>query len=241
MTKKSFTLIELLITVAIIAIVAVALLVLLNPKKQIEKAWDARRKSDLATLKKALEDYYNDKNCYPTAQEICYDDLTADNTCHICGSHPSSPNFSPYLTKLPCDPQYPSKNYLYQINNETCPSWHRIYTQFSNDQDLGIKDVGCSSGCGPAPLYAYSYGASSPNIDLEVNPMLPTATPTQPPPPTATPTPQPCPADPASKFCRTGGEQFSCNDCGFFANCNANCSIKQLYSDTDCLIPCYEP
>jgi len=169
---NAFTLLEILIIVSLIVLLAVAAFILLNPKKQIEKAWDSKRKHELTQLKKVLEDWYNDKNCYPKPEEICYDSLDPNNTCHICGTHPNSPSLSPYLSTLFCDPQSPKKNYLYQVDNSACPKWYRIYTDLSltdyTVNDPQTEAVGCQSqGCGPAPNYGYDYGVSSSNIDLE--------------------------------------------------------------------------
>ena len=169
---RGFTLMELLIIIALIVLIATAFLVLFNPKKQIEKTWDGKRKQELSQLKEALEDWYNDKNCYPKPSEICYDSPTANNTCHICGNQPTSPSFSPYLSYLPCDPESPKKNYLYQVDNLTCPTWYRIYADLSlsdyRNDEPSTKELGCYvQSCGPAPNYGYDYGVSSPNIDLE--------------------------------------------------------------------------
>jgi type II secretory pathway pseudopilin PulG len=163
---------EFLIVIALIALLATALLILFNPKKQIEKAWDAKRKNQLSELKKVLEDWYNDKNCYPKPSEICFDSPTANNTCHICGNQSTSPSFSPYLSSLPCDPQSPKKDYLYQVDNLTCPNWYRVYADLSLsdylNNDPATEEVGCyNQSCGPSPNYNYDYGISSPNIDLE--------------------------------------------------------------------------
>lgn len=49
-----FTLLELLIVVAIIAILSVALILVLNPAETLKKSRDAQRISDLATLKTAI-------------------------------------------------------------------------------------------------------------------------------------------------------------------------------------------
>ena len=171
-SPRGFTLMEFLIVIALIALLATALLILFNPKKQIEKAWDAKRKNQLSELKKVLEDWYNDKNCYPKTSEICFDSPTANNTCHICGNQSTSPSFSPYLSSLPCDPQSPKKDYLYQVDNLTCPNWYRVYADLSLsdylNNDPATEEVGCyNQSCGPSPNYNYDYGISSPNIDLE--------------------------------------------------------------------------
>ncbi len=62
--QKGFTLIEILIVVAIIAILASVVLVGLGPTQQ--KGRDARRLSDLREVQNALELYYNQNGQYPT-------------------------------------------------------------------------------------------------------------------------------------------------------------------------------
>ncbi|MGB9883318.1 MAG: hypothetical protein ACPLRN_02270 [Microgenomates group bacterium] len=163
---------ELLIIIGLIALIAIIALIALRPKTQIDKGQDAKRKTELSQLQKVLEDWYNDKNCYPKPQQICYDSPDTNNTCHICGNQSTSPSFSPYLSHLPCDPAHPTKQYLYQVDNLNCPSWYRIYTILSNRSDNIIKEVGCEAGCGPSPNYIYNYGVASPNIDLEKNNIL---------------------------------------------------------------------
>jgi len=54
---QGFTLIELIIVIAILGILAVAVLSAINPLEQIRKANDARRRSNAAELLNALERY----------------------------------------------------------------------------------------------------------------------------------------------------------------------------------------
>src|SRR5579872_5066555 len=63
--RKGFTLIEILIVVAIIAILASIVLVGLGPTQQSGR--DARRLSDLHEVQNVVELYYNDCGFYPSA------------------------------------------------------------------------------------------------------------------------------------------------------------------------------
>lgn len=179
-SEVGFTLMELLIIISLIALVATAVLILLNPWRQIAKAQDGRRKNDLAALQKAFEDYYNDKSCYPKPDEVCYPNSQSgynpnvNTKCYICGNEPlpaNFANFSPYLARLPCDPQHSTYKYLYQVENLTCPSWYRTYSELSATWSRESDTAGCGEGgCGLPPNYGYDYGASSPNVSLQKTP-----------------------------------------------------------------------
>jgi len=55
--NRGFTLLELLIVIAIIAILSVALIIVINPAETLKKSRDANRISDLNALKTALGIY----------------------------------------------------------------------------------------------------------------------------------------------------------------------------------------
>ncbi len=65
--SKGFTLIELLVVIGILSILVVGLIAALNPAEQLKRAGDARRKSNVAGLGKALEEYYITNGSYPPA------------------------------------------------------------------------------------------------------------------------------------------------------------------------------
>ncbi len=140
--KSGITIIELLIVIAFLAVLGVLLLVALNPQVQLSKSRDARRKADLQKLKNPLEDYYNDKQCYPEKLE----DLV-----------------SYYLGRIPLDP-LTKQPYLYY--NPSCDKYW-IYVNLEYEKDPEIVRVGCQNGCGPGGAGNYDYGVSSPNVRLE--------------------------------------------------------------------------
>ncbi len=80
--NRGFTLLELLIVIAIIAILSVALVLVLNPAETLKKARDAQRISDLATLKTAI-------GLYLTSVSPAYLGGTADN--NFCKPTPGTP------------------------------------------------------------------------------------------------------------------------------------------------------
>jgi prepilin-type N-terminal cleavage/methylation domain-containing protein len=62
---KGFTLVELLIVIALIAILSVAVLATINPIEQSNKARDARVQNDAAEVMNAYERYYASQQAYP--------------------------------------------------------------------------------------------------------------------------------------------------------------------------------
>ena len=80
--QKGFTLLEILLVIAAIGILAVIVLVAINPNRQISQARDAQRRSDVNTIYKAIEQYLIDKGSYPNGineepKEVC---KTGNNT-----------------------------------------------------------------------------------------------------------------------------------------------------------------
>jgi len=63
--NKGFTLVELLIVIALIAILSVAVLATINPIEQTNKARDAKFKNDAGEVLGAYERYYAAKTTYP--------------------------------------------------------------------------------------------------------------------------------------------------------------------------------
>lgn len=249
-SNPGFTLMELLIVVALLVILATALLISLNPFGQINKGQDSKRKSELASLGKVLEDWYNDKNCYPKASEICYDSADATSSCHVCGNQTGSPSFSPYLSSLPCDPRQPVKKYLYQNDGSSCPAWYIVYTSLSNNSDPVIAEVGCQNGCGPAGNVNYNYFVSSSNIILQggigptsslpvptstTSPQNPTITSTPGPSPTSgpspTPTSTPVPPTPTPTISYPLGEYVCCDINSLCQSCGNH---DQCVNDPGC-------
>jgi len=53
-TKKSFTLVELMIVIAILAILSAVIIFVLNPAKLFDSAKDTHRMTDIVTIHKAI-------------------------------------------------------------------------------------------------------------------------------------------------------------------------------------------
>lgn len=162
MKKNGFTIIELLIVIALIAIFTVGTLTILNPLEQLKKGNDARRKSDLAQIQKAMEAFYNDTGRYPTAT-INYRIQDLNGNEINWGS-----SWAPYMNLLPSDPG--KTNYIYYSQNGQSYYLYASLERGVNDPDT-CQDGQCpskggldmSNACGKK----CNYGASSPNVSIE--------------------------------------------------------------------------
>lgn len=112
--KKGFTLIEILLVVAILAILAGIIIIAVNPNKQLQDARVSQRKADVNTILNAVYQYAVDNKgampggnipTAPTAAiEICTSTVSA--TCTSAGLADLSTLISTqtYLTAMPVDP-----------------------------------------------------------------------------------------------------------------------------------------
>lgn len=143
--KIGFTLIEILIAIAIIALLGAAFLATGGMKAQLAKARDGKRKSDLKKMQNILEDYYNDHNRYPQTDEFFCD----------------AP-FSPYIGLIPCDPS--GESYLYL----SCESGQAflIFTNLDHQADPAIEEGDCPAGCSVGSFGVYNFGVASANRSL---------------------------------------------------------------------------
>jgi general secretion pathway protein G len=94
--KKGFTLVELLVVMTIIMVVTVIGMV--NYGSANKKSRDAKRKSDLESVRVALEMYRQDNGSYPGDEGEDENDLKPD-----------------YIQELPEDPKSPDQDYGYDI------------------------------------------------------------------------------------------------------------------------------
>lgn len=84
--KRGFTLIEIIVVVAILGILILLAALSIRPNFQLAKARDAKRKADLKKISTILEDYNNDKGCYPLvlADELPHDPKTKQSYDYVC-------------------------------------------------------------------------------------------------------------------------------------------------------------
>lgn len=126
--KSGFTLIEILLAIGILAILATAAIIAINPARQFADARNTQRWSDINALANAVYQYgVNHKGAFPS--EI----LTGDNMANICLtgvsdcggiSLDSLTTDARYLTGIPVDPSCPdacgtgTSGYTMAINSQ---------------------------------------------------------------------------------------------------------------------------
>lgn len=96
---KGFTLIEILITIVILAILAGLTIIAINPGQNIDDANDVRRRADVNTLLSALSQYQVDNaGSFPSAITATATEIS-NTGADICGDLTPT-----YLAELPVDP-----------------------------------------------------------------------------------------------------------------------------------------
>ena len=165
-SSLGFTLLELLITISVLAIVIAGAVIVLDPISALEKANDARRKSDLSQIQRALEQFYQDHRKYPsnTSEYKIKDISNPDPDVGIGWGNP----WLPYMGTLPKDPN-DSKSYVYTRSDLNTYLLYASLDRGGNDAQACNPDgTACPSApttgepCGTGEVC--NYGVSSPNV-----------------------------------------------------------------------------
>ncbi len=183
--KSGFTLIEFLITIAILAVLMV--MTFIGWRNHINQARDAERKADLEKIKIAFENYYNDQECFP-AEDIL-------QTC-------DGDSLNPYLEGIPCDPVFDLPYCYIHDPDNTCGQSYKILAPLKSKNDPIIEKLLCHGElyCGyeancqtlinppaNADYSGFNYGVTSRNVQL----YNPDASPMPSPSPSVSPSPTP--------------------------------------------------
>ncbi len=149
--RSGFTLTELLVVMAVMGVMATIVVALINPVTQQQRAYDARRKSDLSQIQKALELYYNDYGQYPAS-----------------GTFTFGSAWGTYMSNVPNDPTSSTKTYFYWVNTSNYQSY-ALYAalDISTDPQKCNPPTTCPNITtrltGTECTVACNYGISSPN------------------------------------------------------------------------------
>jgi len=133
--KKGFTLIELVIVVAVIGIISAIALTALDPMTQFKKASDGKIKSDLAQMQRAFESYYEDNGRYPVSIDNKIENLASGSP--INWGDP----WTPYMDFLPKSPGDPDRTYIYFANSDG-----QTYFLYANLERGAYDSQSCNGG-----------------------------------------------------------------------------------------------
>jgi len=158
--QSSFTLIELLIVIAIIAIIAGAILVAINPAKRMAQAQDSRRWSEVESIATAISAYVVDNggqvpNCANISQQIPADGIwrwigtngnvgsnfTADSSCQAAWLFDDN-NFGQSVFVQNTSFQ----DFSFNADLKSGVNY-KLAVSFTNDQCCGGSVCACGSGC----------------------------------------------------------------------------------------------
>ena len=143
--KKAFTLLELLVVIAVIGVLIA--IILPNLIGMRERARDSKRKNDLAQLKTALRMYFNDYNRYPQSsidEKIC---CSAPSTCTACIDNIFEVAGQTYTKDL-------SDNYTYMPRDGGQGFLLSTTLENASDKDIAVSATRCQVGS-PAPNVFY--------------------------------------------------------------------------------------
>ncbi len=140
--ESGFTLLELMLVAGIFAIFAAGIIAIINPKQQIYKSHDARRKADLLAVSQAIESYYHDNGSYPSS---------IGGKIAINGVAKSWANpWQPYMNVLPKDP-VTDRNYYY-----VSVSSGQGYVLYASLERGSADPQACNGGQACANMSTYS-------------------------------------------------------------------------------------
>lgn len=157
--RSGFTLIEVIIVIAILGILVSALLIVINPSQKLAEARDAKRIADLKQIGTSLNAFYTIRGYYPAVtctyqgwERSEYPGDTGDCT----GNKSQFMEYLPdggWIKLVPIDPQHPlnssTNGYLYQDQNGGRGFCLLAHLENSNNS-IVTNDSNCDDGF-PAP------------------------------------------------------------------------------------------
>lgn len=130
--QDGFTLIELLVVITVIGILAS--LIIVNFSSTRERARDAKRKSDLRSLKTALRIYYNDMQQYPNASGGAFQGCGSNGTSTCTWGGEFTAGTTTYMREIPTDPLNTGQ-FVYTYAQTSSGDGFTITTYLENGSD----------------------------------------------------------------------------------------------------------
>lgn len=140
--ESGFTLIELIIVVAIIGILVTIVIIAINPVRLLHDSQDAKMRSDLQQIKAAFQLYYNENRNYPSGSTI--------PSSGACWSSGAGCTGTVYMKQVPKstsnrDFSYQGYNGTTACNSGTCSDYVIGAVLFTPSPDDGNTITKCKS------------------------------------------------------------------------------------------------
>lgn len=133
LNKKGFTLVELMVVIAIIGILSAVVFV--NISSSRSKARDAKRISDIAQIQLALEQYFDRCGVYPKSNSRVIEETSS-----------CSKQIKDFISVIPKDP-LTKANYAYGVDNNDAPLDYILKAELENTGNGATTEgLGLNSG-----------------------------------------------------------------------------------------------
>lgn len=163
--NRGFSLVELLVSIAILGVVTSVVLVAINPAKRLAQGRDSKRISDLKQIGNALKAYYTENSAYPEAT-CTYNGWERSEVVGVQGDcNGNKAEFMEYLKEekwlktVPVDPLHPKDNplwgYLYQSSSDL-ESFCLLAHLEDNSNSILSNDADCDDDFNETWWYAIS-------------------------------------------------------------------------------------
>lgn len=120
--QQGFTLIEFLVTVAVMLIFFTIAVLIINPAQERAKARDNKRLSDMALIDRVINEYLLDHGAYPDAEDTLRNSTALPDAQTLGLDNSSSgwidQNLAKYTARLPIDPLN-NATYKYEYIHDT--------------------------------------------------------------------------------------------------------------------------
>lgn len=165
--KQGFTLLEILLVIAMIGILAAIVLIAINPQRQLAQTRNATRQSDTNAISKALEQYLIDTGDYPTSLTTDYQEICGEGEPDCTGFLDLSVLTPTYLAGIPEEPGNSTAGSGYQA---AIDANGKISVRTPNGESvdgsgdpltIGVNVIPESGGSGPAtPGDIWAWGSN---------------------------------------------------------------------------------